>query len=321
MYVPLTMSSKLNQEGFETLTTPLHLACWISNDEAIRILIEKQAADVNILLKNKNVIYELLSEAQAVDYQILAFILRNTNPDINSGVLLPINQAIERGNEGIVRLLVETGKPNLLRRDARGKTPIHIAGMKRDWAVLELLINKGADPNIPDNDGNTILHYLCEGAVREFELDLMKWLIESKGMRFMRNNDHNTPFTLIKAYPTKRMPAWGSANLWKQTGDYFEQLLLSNPGIEDPENNHEIHLLIIRGQEDQISSLLDSSPESLNLRNPEGKTPLMLAIEHERHLVLSKLLERKAKINETDSRGGNNAMHIAARKGNLIAAK
>lgn len=57
------------------------------------------------------------------------------------------------------------------------------------------------------------------------------------------------------------------------------------------------------------------------MRNPEGKTPLMLAIEHESHLVLSKLLECKANILLTDSRGGNNSMHIAARKGNLVAAK
>lgn len=103
----------------------------------------------------------------------------------------------------------------MLRWDARGKTAIHIAGMKWDKAVLDLLINKGADPNIPDNDGNTVLHYLCEGAVREFELELIKWLIEAKGMRFIWNNEHNTPFSLIKAYPTKWMPAWGSANLRK----------------------------------------------------------------------------------------------------------
>jgi len=38
IYVPLTLSSKMNAEGGETLTTPLHLACRISNDEAIWIL-------------------------------------------------------------------------------------------------------------------------------------------------------------------------------------------------------------------------------------------------------------------------------------------
>lgn len=53
------------------------------------------------------------------------------------------------------------------------------------------------------------------------------------------------------------------------------------PEIEDPEKNHEIHLLIIRGQEELIGQIIEESPDVLNLRNPEGKTPLMLAIEHE----------------------------------------
>lgn len=163
---------------------------------------------------------------------------------------MPLNQAIEWGNEGIVWLLIETGKPNLLRRDCWGKTPVHIAGMKWDWAILELMFNKGADPNIPDNDGNTILHYLCEGAVWEFELELIKWLIEVKRMRFIRNNEHNTPYSLIRAYPTKRIAVRGSVSLRKQTSEYFEEHLTHNKEIEDPETNHEIHLLIIWGQED-----------------------------------------------------------------------
>ena len=104
--------------------------------------------------------------------------------------MLPLNQAIDRGNEGIVRLLIEAGKPNLFRLDAFGKTPLHYAGLKRDRSIIELLLSKGADPNIPDGDGNTILHYMCDGHVRDFELDLMKWLIETKGMRFIRNNEH-----------------------------------------------------------------------------------------------------------------------------------
>ena len=135
----------------------------------------------------------------------MAFIFKSTQPDINSGSLLPLNQAIDRGNEGIVRLLLDHGSPNLFRRDSLGKSPIHYAGQKRDRTVLEMLLSKGADPNMPDGDGNTILHYMCEGHVRDFELEMMRWLIESKGMRFIRNNEHQTPVTLIKSFPSKKV--------------------------------------------------------------------------------------------------------------------
>ena len=44
----------------EQLTTPLHLACQQSNIEAVRQLVELQNFDVNVLLNEKNFVYELL---------------------------------------------------------------------------------------------------------------------------------------------------------------------------------------------------------------------------------------------------------------------
>ncbi len=62
--------------GEEVMTTPLHLACRLSNDEGIRILIEKQSYDPNILLKGKSALYELLCDAARVDFNVLAFLMR-----------------------------------------------------------------------------------------------------------------------------------------------------------------------------------------------------------------------------------------------------
>jgi len=67
--------------------------------------------------------------------------------------------------------------------------------------------------------------------------------------------------------------------------------------------------------------MLDMNDQIINLRNPEGKTPIMLAIEHERAEALTILIERGANLSFKDSKNGNNAMHIAARKGNLSAAE
>jgi ankyrin repeat protein len=88
------------------------MACKTSNDEAIRQLIEKHNYDCNILLKNKSAIFELLSNSSALDYNILVFMLKNAIVDVNSGAMLPINQAVERGNFAITKLLIDLGKPN-----------------------------------------------------------------------------------------------------------------------------------------------------------------------------------------------------------------
>lgn len=56
----------------EMITTPLHLACQTSNLEAARILLMDHSYDVNILLHDKNFIYDLLNTASWEDFSILS---------------------------------------------------------------------------------------------------------------------------------------------------------------------------------------------------------------------------------------------------------
>jgi len=64
----------------EIVTTPLHLACKLSQDEAVRILTEYHGFDINILLNNKNVLYELLSTASYQDFNILNYLMKRRKP-------------------------------------------------------------------------------------------------------------------------------------------------------------------------------------------------------------------------------------------------
>lgn len=73
--------------------------------------------------------------------------------------------------------------------------------------MFDSLVHKGADPNLPDENGNTVLHMLCEGAVRETEWEFIKECIEKYNMRLTRNKEHKTPFNLIRGYPKKTITA------------------------------------------------------------------------------------------------------------------
>ena len=55
----------------ELLTTPLHLACKNSNIDAVRILLELQKYDCNVLLQEKNFVVELLQNSGYTDFSIL----------------------------------------------------------------------------------------------------------------------------------------------------------------------------------------------------------------------------------------------------------
>ena len=54
--------------GDESVTTPLHLACQLSNFEAARVLLTEQNYDVNILLYEKNFMYDLLKTSKLEDF-------------------------------------------------------------------------------------------------------------------------------------------------------------------------------------------------------------------------------------------------------------
>ena len=75
----------------DLLTTPLHIAAECSNIEAVRCLIQNHNYDVNILIKEKNFLIDLLETAGYKDFSILNVIFSKKRPCINSGVKLPLN--------------------------------------------------------------------------------------------------------------------------------------------------------------------------------------------------------------------------------------
>ena len=67
--------------------------------------------------------------------------------------------------------MLEHGNPNPYASDINGITPLHVACAKLDWETFEDLIKIGGDPLLPDHDGNTFLHLLCEGGIKDVEYD------------------------------------------------------------------------------------------------------------------------------------------------------
>jgi ankyrin repeat protein len=56
-----------------------------------------------------------------------------------------------------------------------GNTPLHYACEGGNLEVVKFLIDSGADVSVAGNDGNTPLHYACEGG----NLEVVKFLIDS----------------------------------------------------------------------------------------------------------------------------------------------
>jgi hypothetical protein len=78
-----------------------------------------------------------------------------------------------------------------------------VAAAKLDIETMKLLIEKGADPMTPDNVGNTILHLLAYGTIKDVEYDFIRAIVIRFSMRLTRNQDNLTPLNLLRKYTSK----------------------------------------------------------------------------------------------------------------------
>jgi len=311
----------------ELRTSPLHLACRFSNEEAVRRLVEAQQADVNLLLNDRSALYELLCTAGYLDFNILTYLLKKRRPCVNSGTRLPLNQAILRGNPFIIKTLVDYGHPNLFVRDWNGKTAMHVAAGKLDLDTFDLLFKEGADPMLSDAEGNTILHLMALGVVRDAEYDFVKQIVEKYGMRLTRNSENKTPLNIIRSCSGKPVALRGQPNYKKKLWEYFERKIAEDPGFQDADGNAPVHEAVIRGSLEELRRVLDAHDlkdgksgarlyQVLELRNYEGKSALMLAVEHEREAVTKFIMAEfpNLDLEKQDVKDGNSVLHIACVK-------
>ena len=129
--------------------------------------------------------------------------------------------------------------------------------------------------------------------LKDSEFQFIKDLIEVYNLRLTRNNEHQTPYDLIRSYPKKAMPFRGVPNLRRDVWDYFETKIKENADLLDSESNEKIHFACIRGELGEVEELVGKDENCINSRNLDGKTPFMLAIEHERVEVANLLFQKE----------------------------
>jgi ankyrin repeat protein len=138
-----------------TITT-LHALKFLEDEEQKKAVYDTKNKDGQTLLiaacKGGNL--ELVKDA----------LNKQTDKDISSGDKLgntPLHHATSKPE--ILEFLLEKDEGNkaLNSQNSQGQTPLIKAVLEGDFATIELLLEKGADVNIPDKNGNTPLMYAC----------------------------------------------------------------------------------------------------------------------------------------------------------------
>ena len=86
---------------------------------------------------------------------------------------------------------------------------------------------------MPDREGNTFLHLMALGTIKESEYDFIKRAVIQNGLRLTRNNENRTALNIIKAYSAQAPSMRGQPNFKKKIWEFFDKLILENPNFID----------------------------------------------------------------------------------------
>jgi ankyrin repeat protein len=201
-------------------------------------------------------------------------------------------------NKGIVALLLEKGAdPNI--KNADGNTSFHCATQKGIFANVRLFIEMGADVNAEDKNGKTCLHY----AAKRGNLQCVELLVDSRAEIDAKDNEGWTPL-----FHALQRGLEGVANYLLGKG--------ANPNLADKEGNTILHIAI-KGEVslECVKLLVDQHKMSVNCRNHKQETPLHVAFQlNWDEAIAAFLLERGADpyLKNADEK---TILHMAAEKG------
>ena len=174
------------------------------------------------------------------------------------GKVSPLISAALHGHNDVVQLLLDKGaEPNL--SDQNGNTALLYAAFRGHLDVVQLLLNRGADVNMADYYGTTPLHWAAEIGHKH----VVKLLLDRGAEPNKENRNGETP--LIGAAKGKKD---------------IVQLLLDS-GAEPNIPNHQtgmtpLHWAAWRGHKDVVQLLLKRGADP-NIRTLYRETPLHYA--------------------------------------------
>ena len=281
-------------------STPIFWAASGNRIEIIKYLVEEKNVDVNFVDESgtiplKSAIegghYEvakyLLEKGADINYKMddnvtwLQLAAQNNNPELikmltDKGCKVnvfdddgntPLTTAAAHGNLEVVKILVENDaklEPGICKRETctnRGLTPLHAASWRQP-SIMEYLIEKGADPNVKNLEGNTPMHNVTwSDSVRSVDI-----LCNAGGNVNTLNNRGLTPLMMaIKKNKTDLMKAF-----LKNKADL---------SIADNEGKTALHYAAIAGYGNVVDELIVNGAD-IHAKDQKGRTPAHFAVYH-----------------------------------------
>ncbi|KAL1496537.1 hypothetical protein AB1Y20_014143 [Prymnesium parvum] len=297
---PPHLSSTRRQEGY----TPLHCAAHKGHENAVRLLLEKNA---DIAARNNVRVCACgwRRESVAMGAALTPLTPHLPSPALASplrqGGLSPLHCAAYNGHEGAVRLLLENNA-DFAARENLGYSPLNLAARNGHEGVVRLLLENNADIAARENGGDSPLHW----AAKNGHEGVVRLLLENNADIAARANAGFSPLH------------WAAKNGHEGA---VRLLLQNNADIAARTNagKSTLHSAASKGHEGAVGLLLENNADTA-ARDDAGFSPLHWAAGNGHEGAVRLLLEKNADIAARDN-AGKSPLHLAATKGHEGAVR
>ncbi|KAJ5462387.1 hypothetical protein N7530_010592 [Penicillium desertorum] len=169
-------------------------------------------------------------------------------------------------------------------KDDDGYTPLLLAAVNGDEAVVKQLLEKGADLESKDDDGRTSLSWAAGNGYE----GVVKQLLEKGADLESKDDDGRTPLS------------WAAGNGFEEV---VKQLLEKGADLESKDDHGRTPLLRAArsGHEAGVKLLLEKGAD-LESKDNDGLTPLLCAVRLGFEAVVKQLLERVLDLEDLEAR-------------------
>ena len=201
-----------------------------------------------------------------------------------------------QGNKSIIEYLLTLKDIRINQQDSIKRTPLHWAAVLGHAAIVELLLNHGADYLLPDNNGVRPLHY----AVQNNNKDVVATMITAGNVTDEPDKDHRTALM------------WGAL---KGHVDVLRVLLDSRCGdINATDINHQtaLHMSCQTGNLECVDLLICHQAD-INMMDKQDHIPLFYACASGHAQIVAVLLSQDNQKNlHRRDREGRTPLHYSA---------
>jgi ankyrin repeat protein len=262
--------------------TPLHYAIILKNEILVNLLLEynsnlhiqdkngNNALHLSLYSRNDNIILKILDSAITI------------NDKNNSGeTALHIACNLELVN--IVEKLIKYPNININSQDRDNQlTPLYYAINIFNLEIIKLLVKQGADINLQDAYGNTVLHYICNYNKYEYYNEIIK-LSKITINCNLWNLDGNIPLHFLLL----------NYNFDSNEFDEFIGKLIidSNLNIQNSNGNTCLHLLCAIDIWKKYINLLVEKKLDISIKNKVNNRPIDIIKEKDKDKFINLIID------------------------------